>query len=64
MANRTLGIATQSRLDQFRAMEKETTDPFAARLVHEIIAELEARLGESRLPNDNFKGAGRKSGGS
>ncbi len=38
----------KSRLEQFRAMEKETTDPFAARLVHEIVTELEARLERAR----------------
>ncbi|MCW5703045.1 MAG: hypothetical protein AB7I42_12885 [Bradyrhizobium sp.] len=38
----------RSRLEQFRAMEKETTDPFAARLVHEIVTELEARLERAR----------------
>jgi len=38
----------RNRLEQFRAMEKETTDPFAARLVHEIVTELEARLERAR----------------
>jgi hypothetical protein len=29
---------------RFRAMEQEVTDPLAARLLHEIIGELEANL--------------------
>ena len=44
MTNRKSELATSKRLSQFRALEKETTDPFAARLVHEIVAELESRL--------------------
>lgn len=44
MAQQNGGMAMQKRLDQFRAMENETTDPFAARLIREIVVELETRL--------------------
>jgi hypothetical protein len=53
MANRNSGKATRSRLEQFRAMEKDATDPFAARLIHEIVAGLETRLGDLHLLNEN-----------
>jgi hypothetical protein len=34
----------ERQVARFRAMEQEVTDPFAARLLHEIVEELEADL--------------------
>lgn len=32
----------QNRIDRYRAMEREVTDPLAARLLHDIVLDLEA----------------------
>jgi len=44
---------TLSQLARLQALEKETTDPFAARLVHEIVSELEARLGKRQTRDEH-----------
>ena len=55
----TFSKSMKARLEQFRALEREATDPFAARLVHEIVNELEARLQNPERPNGHAKdGAG------
>ena len=37
-------IAHRDKVERFRLMERETTDPFATALLHDIILELEADL--------------------
>jgi hypothetical protein len=34
----------RNRVARYRAMEQETTDPLAARLLHDIVLDLEAEL--------------------
>jgi hypothetical protein len=34
----------RNQVARYRAMEQETTDPFAARLLHDIVLDLEAEL--------------------
>jgi hypothetical protein len=34
----------RNQVARYRAMERETTDPFAARLLHDIVIDLEAEL--------------------
>ena len=34
----------RNRVARYRAMEQETTDPLAARLLHDIVMDLEAEL--------------------
>ena len=55
MGNHKSGIATQPRLEQFRALLRDTTDPFAVRLIQEIVAELESRLARRRLLNGGLE---------
>jgi hypothetical protein len=38
----------QNRIDRYRAMEREVTDPLAARLLHDIVLDLEADAGPWR----------------
>jgi (p)ppGpp synthase/HD superfamily hydrolase len=40
----------RNQVARYRAMEQETTDPLAARLLHDIVLDLEAELEE--LSND------------
>ena len=51
MGNQKSGIAIQPRLKQFRAMLRDAKDPFAVRLIQEIVSELESRLVKRRLLN-------------
>ena len=37
----------RNKVARYRAMEQETTDPLAARLLHDIVLDLEAELEES-----------------
>ncbi|WP_024506951.1 hypothetical protein [Bradyrhizobium sp. ARR65] len=37
------------RIDRYRALEREVTDPLAARLLHDIVLELEADAQRSGL---------------
>ncbi|WP_407174667.1 hypothetical protein [Bradyrhizobium sp. STM 3562] len=39
----------QVRIDRYRALEREVTDPLAARLLHDIVLELEADAQRSRF---------------
>ena len=34
----------RNQVERYRAMEQETTDPLAARLLHDIVLDLEAEL--------------------
>lgn len=34
----------RNQVERYRAMERETTDPLAARLLHDIVLDLEAEL--------------------
>ena len=34
----------RNQVERYRAMEQETTDPLAARLLHDIVMDLEAEL--------------------
>lgn len=36
----------RNQVARYRAMERETTDPLAARLLHDIVLDLEAELEE------------------
>ena len=38
------GSERRNQVERFRAMAQETTDPFAARLLHDIVLDLEAEL--------------------
>jgi len=49
MGNRKSGMATQPRLEKFRALLRDTTDPFAIRLIQGIVVELESRLAKRQL---------------
>jgi hypothetical protein len=37
----------RNKVARYRAMEQETTDPLAARLLHDIVLDLEAELEET-----------------
>jgi hypothetical protein len=37
----------RDQIARYRVLEQETTDPLAARLLHDIVSELEADLAES-----------------
>jgi hypothetical protein len=37
----------RDQIARYRVLEQETTDPLAARLLHDIVSELEAELVES-----------------
>ena len=37
----------KNQLARYRVMERETTDPLAARLLHDIVLDLEAQLEQS-----------------
>ena len=41
----------RNQVARYRAMEQETTDPLAARLLHDIVLDLEAEL--ERLPQSD-----------
>jgi hypothetical protein len=43
-----------NQVARYRAMEQETTDPLAARLLHDIVLDLEAEL---KLPRNNMEAA-------
>ena len=46
----------RNQVARYRAMERETTDPLAARLLHDIVLDLEAELegGCERSTSDRF----------
>ena len=44
----------RNQVARYRAMEQETTDPLAARLLHDIVLDLEAEL---KLPENNIEAA-------
>jgi hypothetical protein len=37
----------RNQVEQYRVMQQETTDPLAARLLHDIVLDLEAQLEQS-----------------
>ena len=41
----------RNQVARYRAMEQETTDPLAARLLHDIVLDLEAEL--ERMPQSD-----------
>jgi hypothetical protein len=53
-------IATRPRLEQFRALLRDTTDPFEIRLIQEIVAELESRLAKRQLLNSSLEETGQQ----
>lgn len=53
-------IATRPRLEQFRALLRDTTDPFEVRLIQEIVAELESRLAKRQLLNSSLEETGQQ----
>lgn len=44
----------QNRIDRYRAMQREVTDPLAARLLHDIVMDLEADALAHRATPDAF----------
>ena len=42
----------RNQVARYRAMEQETTDPLAARLLHDIVLDLEAELEELQQNGD------------
>jgi hypothetical protein len=41
----------RNQVARYRAMEQEATDPLAARLLHDIVLDLEAELEDRRKPS-------------
>ena len=38
----------QIRIDRYRALERQVTEPLAALLLHDIVVDLETQVGEER----------------
>lgn len=44
----------QVRIDRYRVLEREVTDPLAARLLHDIVLELEAAAERRPTPHQHL----------
>jgi hypothetical protein len=44
----------QVRIDRYRVLEREVTDPLAARLLHDIVLELEAAAARRPTPHQRL----------